>query len=375
MQQTYLDYNATAPMKPAVKELMLDILGNPANASSIHAFGRNARGIIEKSREQIAALAGTNATAVTFTSGATETNNAVLQTFKGQRILVSAIEHSSIIQTAPDAEQIPVTKDGIIDMAALEKMLDSSNAPALISVTYVNSETGVIQPIEEIARLAKSKHKDIFVHCDAVQAAGRIKIDFPKLQLDYMSLSAHKIAGPQGAGALISAPGTIPARLIHGGGQEKSMRAGTENVAAIAGYGLAAELAEQDRGHYNELAKLRDNLETAIKQLEPAALIIGENAPRVANTSNIALPGIPANTQLMALDIDGIAVSSGSACSSGSVKPSHVLTAMGYSPEIASGALRISSGWATTEAEIDNCIAAWAKMHDRVKDKINSDFK
>lgn len=361
----YLDYNATTPLKPAVLEIMRDALGTVGNASSVHGFGREARSRIETAREQVAALAGTHPNQVIFTCGATESNNAVLKHFAGRRILVSAIEHPSVRTCLPDVELIPVTEDGIVDLGALEKMLKTGDAPALVSVMLVNNETGVIQPVAEIARMAKALHRDIFVHTDAVQAAGRITIDFPALHVDYLSLSAHKTAGPQGTGALIVAPGAEPIIFMHGGGQERRQRAGTENIAGITGFGKAAELAIADMGHYETLGALRDRLESGLKAIAPNVVIYGENAPRVANTTAISLTGLPAQTQIMSLDLDGIAVSSGSACSSGTFKPSPILLAMGASEAAASSALRISSGWATKETDIDRLLTAWEAIYRR----------
>lgn len=365
----YLDYNASALTRPAVADLMRTLASVPGNASSIHSFGRQARKNVEYAREQIAVLAGTHPNYVTFTSGATEANNAVLKHFRGQRVLVSAIEHPSVLESAPHAERIPVTHDGVIDIARFEAMLEGDDI-ALVSVMLVNNETGVIQPVEELARRVRAKHPRAFFHTDAVQAAGKIPFALAMLGVDYLSLSAHKMGGPQGIGALLCAPGSEPVPFIHGGGQEKRQRAGTENIAAIAGFGLAADIAQKELQRFQELAKLRDELEQQLKNAAPVITIFGQNAPRVANTSNIGLPGIAANTQLMNLDIEGIAVSSGSACSSGTVKPSHVLEAMQAGPDLSSHALRISMGWDTKPDDMKRLAEAWLKMYDRVRDKV-----
>ncbi len=358
----YLDHNATTALKPDVLALMRAVLGETGNASSVHQEGRSARSHVEAARQQVAGLAGVNAAQVTLTGGATESNNAVLKAFAGQRILVSAIEHPSVLESAPQAERLPVTKSGVVDQAAFEEIIAKGPPPALISVMMVNSETGAIQPVETLARAAKKRHPSVHFHTDAAQAAGRIPLDFAALQLDYLSLSAHKMGGPQGAGALICAPGAHPARLLHGGGQEKRQRAGTENVAALAGFGLAAELARQDMAAFQKLAALRDKMEREIRRLSAAAVIFAQDAPRVANTSCFALPGVPAQTRLMALDLAGVAVSSGSACSSGTVKASTVLQAMGAAPAESESALRVSLGWSTTAAEIDSFLTIWSKM-------------
>ncbi len=365
----YLDYNATTPIKPAVVELACEIMSAVGNASSVHSHGRHARKHVEGARQQVANLAGVTPGQVIFTGGATESNNAVLKHFTGKRILVSAIEHPSIRNALPDVEFIPVTPDGLLDMDAFEKMLDEGTPPALISVMMVNNETGVIQPVAEITRMAKAKHKDIFVHTDAVQAAGRIKIDFPALNVDYMSLSAHKMGGPQGVGALIAAPGAPVTKFIHGGGQEKRQRAGTENVAGIAGFGLAAELAVSDMENYQRLLPWREKLEAEIKRIAPEMKVFSQNAPRVASTTALCLAGLPAQTQLMSLDLENIAVSSGSACSSGTFKPSPILLAMGAGDEDATSTLRISMGWATEETDIDRFIEVWTKIYERACEK------
>lgn len=366
---TYLDYNATTPLKPAVLALMIEVLQETGNASSVHSFGRQARKRVETAREQIAALAGTHSNQVTFNSGATEANNTVLCSFAGERILISATEHSSIINTVPQAERIPVTSSGVIDMDAYEAMLrdDSKKPPALISVMMVNNETGVIQPVADIARLAKKIHPDVHIHTDAVQAAGRIKIDFPALQVDYMTLSAHKISGPQGIGALITAPGARPARLICGGTQERHQRAGTENIPAIAAFGLAAELAAADMDDFQALAPLRDELERRLKDISPGLIVFSESAARVANTSAIAHTGLDAQTVLMGLDLAGIAISGGSACASGSVKSGHVLMALRPDDYERFAAFRISLGLETIKNDIDHFIEQWEKLYNRIK--------
>ncbi len=367
----YLDYNASAPMRPEARDALSQALDKGGNASSVHGFGREARRLVETAREKVAALCGTMPAQVIFTSGATEANNAVLKAFAGERILVSAIEHPSVLETVPHAERIPVGSDGVIDREAFELLLRQDPAPALVSIMLVNNETGVIQPVRDLTKRARALHPNVFIHTDAVQAAGRMAIDFPALHADYLSLSAHKCGGPQGVGALVVAPGARPAVLLHGGGQEKRQRAGTENVAAIAGFGAAAEGAASLEG-LEKMTAWRDKVEQAIGKIEPRAVVPGNTAPRVANTSCIALPGIPAETQLMILDMEGVAVSSGSACSSGTVKVSHVLKAMGIDDDIAKSAIRISTGWAAADEDIDRFIAAWTVMHGRVKDRIRT---
>lgn len=365
MTKTYLDYNATAPIHPDVLDLVTKIMGEGVgNASSVHSFGRDARKYVEDARAQVAALCAVKPEQVIFTSGATESNNTILHGFKDKRVLISAIEHPAILESATDAEKIPVTKDGVIDMDAYEKMLNDGDPPALVSVMLVNSETGVIQPVADMAKMAHAK--GALFHTDAVQGAGRVDLTMETLGVDYMSLSAHKMAGPQGVGAIIFREGREPQKFMMGGGQEKNCRAGTHNTAGIAGMGLAARRAQESLND-DTIKNLRDQLESQIRKISNEAIIYGENAPRVGNTSNIGLPDIPAETQLMALDLEGVAVSSGSACSSGSFKPSHVLTAMGCSEEEAKTTLRISLGYATTSADIDRFVDVWSKMAERTK--------
>lgn len=362
---TYLDYNATAVIRPQVIDLVKDVMAETGNASSIHTHGQKARGRVEKAREQVASLINVKPEQVIFTSGATESNNTVLCPYAQKRALISAIEHLAVLQPLPQAEKIPVTKNGTVDLDAFEKMLGTGELPAIISVMLVNSETGVIQPVKEIAAMARARN--VLVHSDAVQALGRIPLDFHELGLDYMSLSAHKMGGPQGVGALVIRDGVPFEKFMKGGTQERLMRAGTVNVAGIAGFGLAAEIAEHDLKEYARITSLRDSMEDRMKAIEPSIIICGSQAPRVGNTSSLSLPGVSAQTQMMSLDLAGIAVSSGSACSSGSFKPSHVLQAMGFTEEESKTALRISLGWATTPDEIDHFVEAWSTMVQKIK--------
>lgn len=342
----YLDHNATSPARPAVIAAVGGAMQMHGNASSVHASGRSARALVEDARNAVAALFGVQSKQVIFTSGATEANNTVLKSFTG-RILTSGIEHPSVMESVK-ADRIPVLSSGIIDINALETMIAGA---ALVSVMWVNNETGVIQPVDKIAALCKQHN--VKFHCDAVQAAGRIPVS---LVADYMTVSAHKMAGPMGAGAIIVDTKAPPVKLIHGGGQERRQRAGTENVAAIAGFGVAASLAHT--GEFAKLGALRDRIESEI----PGITVFGKDCPRVANTTCFALPGVLADTQLMALDLAGICVSSGSACSSGSVKPSHVLDAMGIDASLATCALRVSLGWNTTASDVDTFIATYKRL-------------
>ncbi|MCI5061273.1 MAG: cysteine desulfurase [Alphaproteobacteria bacterium] len=365
MNPVYLDYNATTPIRPEVLELVTNVMAQVGNASSVHAFGQKARDIVETARAQVAGLCGVAPEQVVFTSGATESNNTVLCGLKNKRVLVSAIEHPAVLAAAPHAEKIPVTSDGVVDLDVYRKMLGEGDPPAIVSVMLVNSETGVIQPVREMADMAHEA--GALFHTDAVQGAGRLDISFDTLGVDYMSLSAHKMAGPQGVGAIIWREGLELSKFMLGGGQEKNCRAGTHNTAGIAGMGLAAQMAKDNMPAYQKIGELRDYLEGEIRKISNEAVIYGENAPRVPNTTNVGLPGVPAQTQMMALDLGGVAVSSGSACSSGSFKSSHVLLAMDVDEEAAKCALRISMGWATTKADIDRFLNVWSEFIKRQK--------
>jgi cysteine desulfurase len=361
MEPVYLDYNASAPLRPDILALMADIWRHPGNASSVHGFGRTARKHVEEARSRVAELVGVKPAQVIFNSGATEGNNTVLHAYQSQRVLVSAIEHPSVLYVLPQAETIPVTQDGVIDLDALHRLITQGQPPALISVMTVNSETGVIQPIQDIAQMAKACGAHL--HTDSVQAAGRIALDMTDMGADYLTLSAHKMGGPQGVGALIVRRGLDIPRYILGGSQETLKRAGTHNTAGIAGMGLAAEIARKSLPDYNRIRNLRDMMEQTLLDIAPEARIFGAQAPRVGNTTDIALPGVDAQIQMMALDLDGVAVSSGSACSSGTFKPSHVLKAMGAEENTCRSALRISLGYGTTASDIDRLISAWKKMY------------
>jgi len=363
-RRVYLDHNASAPLKPGVKAAVaaaLDLVGNP---SSVHGHGRAVRRAVEDARARVAALAGAAPTRVVFTAGGTEANNLALRGFPGRRPIVSAVEHDSVLAAAPDAARIPVDSRGVADLDALERLL-SDGGPALVSLMLVNNETGVIQPVAEAARIAHAH--GALLHCDAVQGAGRLPLSMPDLGADLLTLSAHKIGGPAGVGALLLAEGVEPEPLLHGGGQERRRRAGTENLLGIAGFGAAAALALEDMAAAQGLASLRDSLEARALAAVPAARVMGAGAPRVGNVSCLALPGASGETQVMALDLAGIAVSAGSACSSGKVRASHVLRAMGADDSLAGSALRISLGWGSTAEDVDRFLAAWTAMARRLR--------
>jgi len=370
-ERTYFDWNATAPLRPEARAAMLAALDVTGNASSIHAEGRAARRLIEQARAQVAVLVGAEPKTVTFTSGATEANMtaltpAILADGRKEpcdRLFVSAIEHPSVLSggrfAAGQLEILPVTADGVVDLVALKSAVARATRP-LVSVMLANNETGVIQPIHAIADIVHAAGG--LLHVDAVQGTGRVGCRMADLGADLLSLSSHKIGGPQGAGALVVRDGLhIAEPLIRGGGQERGVRAGTENVAAIAGFGaaaaVAAGLAETAR-----MAALRDRIEAGIKAATPAAVVFGGNAARLPNTTLVAVPGTKAETAIIAFDLNGIALSSGSACSSGKVRASHVLLAMGVEPALAQGALRISLGWNTTEADVENLLKCWTRV-------------
>lgn len=355
----YLDHNATSPMRPAVLDAMVEALRAGGNPSSVHRTGRAARARLDAARRQVAALVGALPSEVIFTSGGTEANNIAMACTARKRLLVSAVEHESVLKAVPRAEIIPVDRNGIVDLSALERMLAGSER-ALVSVMLANNETGVIQPVAEIARLARAA--DALVHCDAVQAAGKVPVDVHGLGVDYLSLSAHKLGGPTGVGALVVRAGAPFASDRKGGGQESSRRAGTENVAGIVGFGAAAEASHGGLG----TASLRDRVEIELRSIALRARIYGDAVPRLPNTTCISMPGVRAETQVMALDLAGVCVSAGAACSSGKVTRSAVLSAMGVEPAEAETAIRISCGWNTASEDIDCLIAAWKGLYIRV---------
>jgi cysteine desulfurase len=340
---------------------MVDALRAGGNPSSIHRAGRIARSRVDAARRQVASLLDVLPAEVVFTSGGTEANSLVLRGSGHSRIFASAVEHDSVLKSAPHAEQIPVDSQGVVDLAALEGMLAGSEERALVSVMFANNETGVLHPIADVVKLARAA--GALVHCDAVQGAGKLPVEMHALGVDYISLSAHKMGGPQGVGALIVRDGAPLDSDRLGGAQETNRRAGTENVAGIVGFGVAA--VESKNGLPTD--DLRRELERALKAIAPKAQVFGEGARRLPNTICISMPGVKAETQVMALDLAGVAVSSGAACSSGKVTRSRVLEAMGVAVEEADTALRISLGWSTTREDIDRLIAAWRDLYIRVR--------
>jgi cysteine desulfurase len=360
---SYLDYNATAPVRPGVVEAMREVLGRTGNPSSVHRFGREARRALERARAAVAAMVGAAPGQVVFTSGGTEANNQALRSARGP-VVVSAIEHDSVLGAVPDAPRLPVDAEGRVDLGALERAL-ARLAPELVSVMLVNNETGVIQPVREVAELAR--RRGARVHCDAVQAGGKLALEMAALGVDFLTLSAHKFGGPQGVGALVVHDELEPAALLHGGGQERRWRPGTENLPGIVGFGCACELAMADADWCERISALRDRLEARIAALAPGARVFGRSTERLPNTSCLAMPGVSNQTQLIEFDLAGIAVSTGSACSSGKVGPSHVLAAMGVDPDEAASAIRVSLGWASTPQDVDRFADAWGRLYVRTR--------
>lgn len=364
-RRIYLDYNATAPLRPEARAAMcaaLDAVGNP---SSVHNEGRRARAIIDGAREQVAALAGAKPAEVIFTSGATEANAWVMGA-PWKRICRSGIEHDSVLAPAEasgaDIVTLGVDGEGTVSFDALAALAsDSGRSPStLVALQAANNETGVVQPVQQAAELARER--GFALHVDAVQASGRIALDFRGLGATFMSLSAHKMGGPKGVGALIIADGIELAPMIRGGGQERRRRAGTENVAAIAGFGAAAAVALDQLPVRGKVRTLRDRLEAEIRAATPEAVVIGARAQRLDNTLLVALPGRAAETSVIKFDLGGAAVSAGAACSSGKVGASHVLAAMGASHAVAQSAVRISLGLETTEDDIEAFLALWREV-------------
>jgi len=366
----YFDWNASAPLRAEARAAMLSAIDLAGNPSSVHAEGRAARRIIEQARENVAALVGSEPRNVVFTSGGSEANMLALwpatdgATAVPGRLLVSAIEHPSVLAggrfAASEVERVPVTPRGEIDLASLADRLATGAKVSLISVMLANNETGIIQPVAKVAALAHQA--GAFLHVDAVQGPGRISCDINQLGADLLTVSGHKIGAPKGVGALVrrSSETPWPASIVKGGGQERGARAGTENVIGIAGFGAAARAAREEWETDRErLVVLRKRLEAGLRASTPKVVIFGSGAQRLPNTILFALTGTKAETAVIAFDLEGVAVSSGAACSSGKVQPSHVLAAMGVAPDLARAAVRVSIGRTTTESEVDLFVSAW----------------
>ena len=365
----YMDHNATTAVRPEARDAVALALALTGNPSSVHGSGRTARRLVEDARDAVAALVGAEPAWVVFTSGGTEANNLALRVLpKRAPILCSAVEHASVLSVMDGIVEIPVDGDGVVDLGALEALLAGEDTPALVSVMLANNETGVLQPVADVAALAHEH--GALIHCDAVQAAGKMAIDFRTLGCDLMSLSAHKIGGPSGVGALVVTSGVegdlalIP--MLRGGGQERGRRAGTENVPGIAGFGAAARAAREGLTDFARLGRWRERIENRLRQ-HADSRVYGFGAPRLANTSCLTMPGVEAETQVIQLDLAGVAVSAGAACSSGKVEPSRVLSAMGVDANEAATAIRVSLGWNTTEDDADKFVEAWIQVYGQAQ--------
>jgi cysteine desulfurase len=383
---TYCDHNATAPLRPTCRDAITHALSVTGNPSSVHAHGRAARAIVEEARDWVARLVGAKADQVVFTSGATEANALALwgavegaidqsETDKSVRItrlFVSAIEHNSVLKTAQAVaervagvrlETLPVTAEGVLNLEALRVALREGKGRALVAVMAASNETGVLQPIVEVSQLCREAGALLLV--DAVTAAGKIDLDAGLC--DYLTLSAHKLGGSQGVGALVARQDAPLTPQLTGGGQQKGLRAGTENLSGIAGFGAAVKSVLSEADERARVASVRDRFEVSLKATLPEARIFGAGVARLGNTSNVALPGLASENIVIALDLDGVMVSSGSSCSSGKIAPSHVLSAMGVADDLATASIRVSFGWNSTNDDADAVVASLNKLRQRVR--------
>lgn len=373
MNSTYLDYNATAPLRPEAREALLAALAQPGNPSSVHRFGRAARGLADTARGQVAGLVNASPKRVIFTGGGTEANNLAFRLAVEQggvkSVIVAGIEHDSVLRPARalglPGRELPVEADGVLGRDSLIEALAAMPKPALVCLMLANNETGAIQPVKAATDLTHEAGGLLL--CDAVQAAGKIGVDMAELGCDFLTLSGHKLGGPTGVGALVLRDDWTPAPMIRGGGQEQGMRAGTENLGGIAAMGAAAVAALHGLLEMHTTERLRDRLEQGLLAACPEAPVHGREARlgRLPNTLCIGMPGVPAETQVMAFDLAGLAVSAGSACSSGKVTPSHVLSAMGLPETVAREAVRFSLGWDSKAADIDRAIEIWSGFWTR----------
>jgi len=379
MKRAYLDHNATTPLRPEARAAVLRALEVTGNPSSVHAEGRAARALVEAARRDVAALAGAKPAEVIFTSGGTEAARLAFHTARAaqgvERLIVSAIEHDAVLASADalglPVEIAPVDGNGRIDMDALAALLSTSDRKVLVALMLANNETGVLQPLAEVAALAHEAGGLLL--CDAVQAAGKVPLDFAALGADMMMLGGHKLGAPLGVGSLVVREGLPFAADAVGGGQEMRRRAGSENVSGIAGFGAAARAARDALGDFATLANLRDGMEVRIAAAAPDAAFFGRGTQRLPNTSYVAAPGLDAETLLMALDLDGVAVSAGAACSSGKVGRPRVLDAMGIDPALAKGAVRVSLGWSSVAGDTDRFIEIWLRAYERNRSKTDAD--
>ncbi|HLQ76478.1 MAG TPA: cysteine desulfurase NifS [Terriglobia bacterium] len=379
MQRIYLDSNATTPMRPEVVAAMMPVFtedyGNP---SSIHWFGQQAKALLDNARQQVARLIHAETSEIVFLSGGTEADNLAIrgiaesQKARGRHIITSRIEHHAVMHTCKDLEKqgyevswIGVSSDGLVDPEDVRRAIRPDTI--LITIMHANNEIGTIQPLEEIGKIAEAA--DIYFHSDGVQSTGKIPVDVKKLNVDLYSISSHKIHGPKGVGALFIKKGTIAKPQITGGGHERNRRSGTENVPGIVGFGVAAKMAREGlESEMNRVRELRDRLESGLKDRIVRIHINAENAPRLPNTSNIMVDFAEGEGLVISLDLKGVAVSTGSACSSGSLEPSHVLTAIGKTPDEAHGSLRFSLNSTNTAEEIDYVLEVLPQIVDRLRE-------
>ena len=381
-QRIYFDHNATSPLRPEARSAMLSAFDQSGNASSVHAEGRRARGMLDHARESVASMCGASARDVIFTAGGTEANNLALTPsllIEGDRrpvtrCVISAVEHVCVLDghrfPSDRVETLVVDANGIVSAESLSEQLtriSQQNGRALVAIQAANSETGVLQPIAELSQLVH-RHGGL-LHCDAVQAAGKLPLDQITAGADMVALSAHKIGGPQGVGALVLRSGgiSIADKMMRGGGQERGARGGTENIAGIVGFGAAAQAVMSslrlESANYQDW---RDAVAAAVIKLCPEAMIFGANVARLPNTLAFAVPGLTAEMALMGFDLAGVALSSGSACSSGKVKRSHVLDAMGVAPDMVSGAIRVSFGWTNSAEEVIRFASIFETLIERM---------
>lgn len=368
MHNIYLDHNATTPLDSAIWGAMSEYAHAPLNPSSVHGFGRKAHSVLEESRQRITQTLNAHDKKVVFTATGTEANNLALRGLENMTVFVSAVEHDSVLKI-PNVNILAVDAEGVVDVHALEEALQACEDKALVSVMLANNETGVIQPIAEISRIAHEY--GALVHSDAVQGLGKIPVDVDALGVDMLTISGHKCYGPQGAAALLLNKSLQLKPLYHGGGQEHGMRAGTQNLLAIIGLAEVVAKAPERLKHIDHITMLRDRLEERV--VEHGAKVFGKDASRLPNTSCLSMPKVEAQTQLIHFDMRDIAVSAGSACSSGKVETSHVLKAMGVGDE-ASNAIRISLGETNTEQEVDIFIDAWEELYSRIAKPLNQPY-
>jgi len=379
MKRIYLDSNATTPMRPEVWAAMLPTFNeNFGNPSSIHWFGQQAKALLDSARQEVARLIHAESSEIVFLGGGTEADNLAIRGIaeahkaKGRHIITSKIEHHAVLHTCKDLEKqgweitwLNVSRDGLVDPEDVQKAIRTDTV--LITIMHANNEIGTIEPIEEIGRIAEQA--DVYFHSDGVQSTGKIPVDLKKLKVDLYSMSAHKIHGPKGVGALFIRKGTILKPLLTGGGHERNRRSGTENVAGIVGFGHAAKMARE--GFDSETAhmrELRDRLEAGLKARIASIHVNAETAPRLPNTSNIMVDFAEGEGLVISLDLKGVAVSTGSACSSGSLEPSHVLTAIGKTPDEAHGSLRFSLNAMNTVEDVDYVLGVLPGIADRLRE-------